>query len=701
MRLEHSLPRESQTPHTRPPELPAPDSRPVVPTGRAKMPDIDFSLLDEKLPEDTPRLVELEIPQPQPEPSPQSEPAPVTAAPLMVPQQSADEILESLFGSAPAAEAQSSKASSSVSPSQIQKQVKAQMEAQQQALMQAQARANLRAQAQAARAQQTAKPAEPVAPTGKDIEKPAAPGSEESLQEPTGKKDRKRPGRKSKAQEEKERAAREKELEEARTEPQDSAQAAEPAAPVESEGQENTRVPEPSMPRPSAPMPSVLPPERPEIKSAKDVASFLSEPIAEPKPEPPQPEPPAELSTYEQLQMGQHRFVNPIETTVKPKFTEFEPPARAPEVTKQQPFPDIDWTTPADELGSSQRGQAPWDTNSGAVISQVPDQLWQQLSSAQEPEPKEPDVVFQRDFRDPVVPPEWNTTGQRPQPNYSEAELKEFLKQPAQPGHLSAPTQRGYPSDETGYPSNPPGYPAAPTGYPTSPQQVPAASYQDEPQLTPQPQVVPPHSEPVPQLQQNQSPQTYAQPEQPAYPAQQPAYPVQPEYPDQPAYPAPNIVAPAAKAPPSYEVYKPQLQQGSVYPGDPYAGQYANANDAGLQYIDQGQEQYSQAPAIESFPCRECSAPMELGARFCGECGYKVEIKIRSCHLCGAPLDETAKFCGECGSKLAESAELTLTPVQQMQHKDPRAMHQQHYAPSEEKPSQRGWVNKLIKFLDE
>ncbi len=684
MRLEHSLPRESQT---RPSEITVPNPQPVAPSGRAKMPDIDFFLPDEKLPEEAPQVVEQDMPQLQP----QSEPAPTTATPHMVPQQSADAILESLFGPAPAAEVRTDKATS-VSPSQIQKQVKAQMEAQQQALMQAQARANLRAQAQAARAQQAAKPAEPVAPSSKDMEKPAAPGSEESSPEPTGKKDRKRPGRKSKAQEEKERAAREKEPEEAQAVSQGSAQAAEPAAPVLSEGPENTRMPEPSIPRPNAPLPSVLPPERPEIKSAKDVASFLSEPIAEPKPEPPQPEPPTELSTYEQLQMGQHRFVNPIETQVKPKFAEVEPPTPAPEVGKQQAFPDIDWTTPADELGNSQRGQTPWDINSGAVISQVPDQLWQQLSSAQEPEPKEPDVVFQRDFRDPVVPPEWNTTGQRPQPNYSDAELKEFLKQPSQPGHLSAPARTGYPSEETGYPSNPQGYP---TGYPTAPQQVPAASYPEEPQPTQQPQVVPPQSEPVPQAQQYQPPPAFVQAEQPAYQVQQPAYPALPEYSDQQAYPAPNIVAPAAKAPPSYEVYQPQLQQNLSYSGDPYAGQ----NDSGVQYIDQSPEldAYTQAPAIESYPCRQCSAPMELGARFCGECGYKVEIKIRSCHLCGAPLDETAKFCGECGSK---TAEVTITPVQQSQHADPRAMHQ-HYAPSEEKPSQRGWVNKLIKFLDE
>ncbi len=688
MRLEHSLPPDAQHQNT----------RPATPVGRQRMPDIDFSLPDVSLPQ-SPVAAQEETVQP--------------VAPQMVPQQSSDQIMESLFGPSPAGENPPASKASSVNPTQIQKQVKAQMEAQQQALMQAQARANLRAQAQAARTaqQQGGKPAEPASPETKEFEKPAAPGLDEAAQEPTGKKDRKRPGRKSKAQEEKERAAREKE--EVQPEPQGrQEQQAEPTLPESGRPASITDVPvsplsaEPAelpQPRLNVPLP-VVPSERPEIKSARDVASFLSEPIAEPKPEPPAPEPPQELSTYEQLQMGQHRFVNPIETQIKPKFAEPEP--RAPEPAKQQAYANIDWTTPADELGGTPREQAPWSTADGTVISQVPDQLWQQLSSVQEPvEPREPDVVYQRDFREPTVPPEWNTTGQRPQPQLSESELKEFLKTPAQPGHLMTPSQRvnaeqtGYPSDPSGYPQTPPdqanhGYPQSPQGYPQALQGYPATPAQ---QIPPQPLEQP--RQPDEQPQQPQQPQV--QPPQ-QVPQQMPAA----QYQQPQELPQPQ---------PAYEVYQPQPQEYINEPyTDLYANQYSNDPNSGVQFVDQYADQndqynygQNQAPA-NSVPCLQCSAPMEIGARFCGECGYKVEIKIRGCHLCGAPLDETAKFCGECGSKLVESTgAVTISPVQQQMPNivDPRTMQQQqpqqHYPPGDEKPSQRGWVNKLIKFLDE
>jgi hypothetical protein len=78
--------------------------------------------------------------------------------------------------------------------------------------------------------------------------------------------------------------------------------------------------------------------------------------------------------------------------------------------------------------------------------------------------------------------------------------------------------------------------------------------------------------------------------------------------------------------------------------------------------------------------CPGCHASLEVGSRFCGECGYQLQVKIPGCHLCGAPLEPSAKFCGECGSQRVADSGPTAEA---------------------EKPTQRGWVNKLSKFMDE
>lgn len=54
--------------------------------------------------------------------------------------------------------------------------------------------------------------------------------------------------------------------------------------------------------------------------------------------------------------------------------------------------------------------------------------------------------------------------------------------------------------------------------------------------------------------------------------------------------------------------------------------------------------------------CPECSARLEGGSQFCGECGYKLGVRIPQCVSCQAPLDPAARFCGECGAKVADVA---------------------------------------------
>jgi len=49
-------------------------------------------------------------------------------------------------------------------------------------------------------------------------------------------------------------------------------------------------------------------------------------------------------------------------------------------------------------------------------------------------------------------------------------------------------------------------------------------------------------------------------------------------------------------------------------------------------------------------PCVKCGAPLPEGTKFCNECGAKQEKQ--SCPDCKAELDPGAKFCNECGHKI-------------------------------------------------
>lgn len=48
--------------------------------------------------------------------------------------------------------------------------------------------------------------------------------------------------------------------------------------------------------------------------------------------------------------------------------------------------------------------------------------------------------------------------------------------------------------------------------------------------------------------------------------------------------------------------------------------------------------------------CPSCNAPLAANAKFCPECGYKLQDK-KFCAECGAALTPGAKFCPECGTK--------------------------------------------------
>lgn len=49
--------------------------------------------------------------------------------------------------------------------------------------------------------------------------------------------------------------------------------------------------------------------------------------------------------------------------------------------------------------------------------------------------------------------------------------------------------------------------------------------------------------------------------------------------------------------------------------------------------------------------CPSCGAELGAQAKFCAECGTKVEPAIAKCAACGAELPSGSKFCSECGQK--------------------------------------------------
>jgi hypothetical protein len=58
------------------------------------------------------------------------------------------------------------------------------------------------------------------------------------------------------------------------------------------------------------------------------------------------------------------------------------------------------------------------------------------------------------------------------------------------------------------------------------------------------------------------------------------------------------------------------------------------------------------AAAAPTVVCAGCRAQVAAGAKFCPECGAKIEApKGRFCSECGAEVAASAKFCAGCGAK--------------------------------------------------
>lgn len=63
-----------------------------------------------------------------------------------------------------------------------------------------------------------------------------------------------------------------------------------------------------------------------------------------------------------------------------------------------------------------------------------------------------------------------------------------------------------------------------------------------------------------------------------------------------------------------------------------------------------GQQSQGQSQGGATVPCPNCGKPNVAGAKFCADCGGKMEVAQVPCVKCGAKLREGAKFCSECGA---------------------------------------------------
>jgi membrane protease subunit (stomatin/prohibitin family) len=62
----------------------------------------------------------------------------------------------------------------------------------------------------------------------------------------------------------------------------------------------------------------------------------------------------------------------------------------------------------------------------------------------------------------------------------------------------------------------------------------------------------------------------------------------------------------------------------------------------------------SESAAAAKSACPKCGAANLAGAKFCNECGAKMEVAGQStpCAKCGAQVPPGSKFCNECGTKV-------------------------------------------------
>ncbi|MBS2007449.1 MAG: UvrD-helicase domain-containing protein [Cyanobacteria bacterium SZAS TMP-1] len=178
-------------------------------------------------------------------------------------------------------------------------------------------------------------------------------------------------------------------------------------------------------------------------------------------------------------------------------------------------------------------------------------------------------------------------------------------------------------------------------------------------------------------------------------PAPQPVHPAQ----HPPHVPIPGLTSPLAQDPDEF------YPDGVIVPG-PMSSQLARQYPNGVPQpvVPQAPQQRLPQPApvmptgALGMVCPGCTTHLEPGSRFCGECGFRLEVRITACHLCGAPLEPNSRFCGECGSQLRDKGPSPAMAVPQPAMSEESQRYETYL--SGQKPSQQGWVTKLKKLLD-
>jgi membrane protease subunit (stomatin/prohibitin family) len=99
----------------------------------------------------------------------------------------------------------------------------------------------------------------------------------------------------------------------------------------------------------------------------------------------------------------------------------------------------------------------------------------------------------------------------------------------------------------------------------------------------------------------------------------------------------------------------PMQAQYPPPPGPGFAGGgqgYGQQAAAGMQQAAPPPAAPEAAPApaeapVATIACSNCQSPVQVGAKFCAECGTATS---KHCTNCNASLSPTAKFCAECGT---------------------------------------------------
>ena len=72
----------------------------------------------------------------------------------------------------------------------------------------------------------------------------------------------------------------------------------------------------------------------------------------------------------------------------------------------------------------------------------------------------------------------------------------------------------------------------------------------------------------------------------------------------------------------------------------------------GKMFVDSMQSQQAPTQSVGATKnCPTCNAQVSVNAKFCSECGTKLNTK-KFCANCGAEINGSAKFCPSCGQKL-------------------------------------------------